>query len=46
MADLVFGLATTAVKETVNIAKSAIKEEKKLQKSVQRDLMLISDEFE
>uniref|UniRef100_K3ZP12 NB-ARC domain-containing protein n=1 Tax=Setaria italica TaxID=4555 RepID=K3ZP12_SETIT len=46
MADLVLGLAKSAVKETVNIAKSAIEEEKQLQKSVQRDLMLVSDEFE
>ncbi|XP_066334563.1 disease resistance protein Pik-2-like [Miscanthus floridulus] len=46
MADLVFGLAKTAVNATLCMAKSAIEEEKKLKKSVQRDLMLISDEFE
>ncbi|CAL5050834.1 unnamed protein product [Urochloa decumbens] len=46
MADLVFGLAKTAVSGTVAIAKSAIEEDKKLKKSVQRDLLLISDEFE
>jgi hypothetical protein len=46
MADLVFGLAKTAVNATVSMTKSAIEDEKKLKKSVQRDLMLISDEFE
>ncbi|TVU24309.1 hypothetical protein EJB05_26739, partial [Eragrostis curvula] len=46
MADLVFGLAKSAVKETVNIARAAIEEEKNLKKSVQRNLMLISDELE
>ncbi|CAD6256379.1 unnamed protein product [Miscanthus lutarioriparius] len=46
MADLVLGLAKSAVKETANLAKSAIEDEKKLRKSVQRDLILISDEFE
>ncbi|KAK3140084.1 hypothetical protein QOZ80_5AG0395500 [Eleusine coracana subsp. coracana] len=46
MADLVLGLAKTVVNGTVIMAKSAIEEEEKLKKSVQRDLMLISDEFE
>ncbi|WVZ98179.1 hypothetical protein U9M48_043648 [Paspalum notatum var. saurae] len=46
MADLVLGLAKSAVEGTLTMARSAIEEEEKLQKSVQRDLMLISDEFE
>ncbi|CAO2141470.1 unnamed protein product [Urochloa humidicola] len=46
MADLVFGLAKSAVEGTLTMARSAIEEEEKLQKSVQRELMLISDEFE
>ncbi|KAF8673366.1 hypothetical protein HU200_048929 [Digitaria exilis] len=46
MADLVLGLAKSAVEGTLTIAKSAIEEEKKLKKNMQRDLMLISDEFE
>lgn len=45
MADLVLGLAMSAVEGTLTAAKSAI-EEKKLEKNIQRDLMLISDEFE
>ncbi|CAO2149430.1 unnamed protein product [Urochloa humidicola] len=44
MADLVLGLAKSAVEGTLTVAKSAIEE--KLKKSMQRDLMLISDEFE
>lgn len=46
MADLVLGLAKTAVEGTVDIARTAIEEEDKLQKSVKRDLILISDELE
>ncbi|WVZ50447.1 hypothetical protein U9M48_001699, partial [Paspalum notatum var. saurae] len=46
MADLVLGLAKSAVEGTLTAAKSAIEEEEKLKKSMQRDLMLISDEFE
>jgi hypothetical protein len=46
MADLVLGLAKSAVEGTLSAAKSAIEEEEKLKKNIQRDLMLISDEFE
>ncbi|RLN34813.1 hypothetical protein C2845_PM03G29920 [Panicum miliaceum] len=46
MADLVLGLAKTAVEGTVAIARTAIQEEDKLQKSVKRDLILVSDELE
>ncbi|CAL4983491.1 unnamed protein product [Urochloa decumbens] len=46
MADLVLGLAKSAVEGTLTMAKTALEEEAKLKKSVQRDLMLISDEFE
>jgi len=46
MADLVLGLAKTTVEGTVTIARLAMEEEAKLQKSVQRDLLVISDEFE
>ncbi|KAL6595406.1 hypothetical protein ACP70R_047746 [Stipagrostis hirtigluma subsp. patula] len=46
MADLVLGLAKSAVEGTVSMTKTAIEEEEKIQKSVKRDLMLISDEFE
>ncbi|TVU24997.1 hypothetical protein EJB05_27471, partial [Eragrostis curvula] len=46
MADLVFGLAKTAVEGTVTMVKSAMEEEERLKTSVRRDLMLISDEFE
>ncbi|WVZ50506.1 hypothetical protein U9M48_001752 [Paspalum notatum var. saurae] len=46
MADLVLGLAKTAVERTVMVAMSAIEEERRLHKNVQRDLILISDEFE
>ncbi|OQU83821.1 hypothetical protein SORBI_3005G183000 [Sorghum bicolor] len=46
MADLVLGLAKSAVEGTLTMAKSAMEEEAKLKKGVQRDLMLISDEFE
>nr|CAB3490287.1 unnamed protein product [Digitaria exilis] len=46
MADLVLGLAKTTVEGTVTMARSAMEEEAKLQKSVQRDLLVISDEFE
>jgi hypothetical protein len=46
MADLVLGLAKSAVQGTLTAAKSAIEEEEKLKKNMQRDLMLISDEFE
>ncbi|CAL4987157.1 unnamed protein product [Urochloa decumbens] len=46
MADLVLGLAKSAVEGTLTVAKSAIEEEEKLKKSMQLDLMLISDEFE
>nr|CAB3490317.1 unnamed protein product [Digitaria exilis] len=46
MADLVLGLAKSAVEGTLTAAKSAIEEEEKLKKNMQRDLMLISDEFE
>ncbi|CAO2146666.1 unnamed protein product [Urochloa humidicola] len=46
MAELVFGLAKSAVEGTLTMVKSAMDEEKKLHKSVQRDLMLILDEFE
>lgn len=45
MAELVLGLAKSAVEGTLTMANSAIEEEKKLQKSVKCDLMLISDEF-
>lgn len=38
MADLVLGLAMSAVEGTLTAAKSAI-EEKKLEKNIQRDLM-------
>ncbi|RLM73812.1 hypothetical protein C2845_PM15G10440 [Panicum miliaceum] len=46
MADLVLGLAKSTVEGTLSMVKSAIEEDKKLKKSVKRDLMLISDEFE
>ncbi|WVZ50492.1 hypothetical protein U9M48_001738 [Paspalum notatum var. saurae] len=46
MADLVLGLAKSAVEGTLTAAKSAIEEEEKLKKSMQRNLMIISDEFE
>lgn len=46
MADFVLGLAKSAVEGTVTMAKLAIEEEKKVTKSVQHDLVLISDEFE
>ncbi|KAF8700229.1 hypothetical protein HU200_034609 [Digitaria exilis] len=46
MADLVLGLAKTTVEGTVTMARSAMEEEEKLQKSVQRDLLVISDEFD
>ncbi|KAJ1256185.1 hypothetical protein BS78_K068200 [Paspalum vaginatum] len=46
MADLVLGLAKSAVEGTLSAAKSAIEEEKKLKESMQRDLMLITDELE
>lgn len=46
MADLVLGLAKTTVEGTVTMARSAMEEEVKLQKTVQRDLLVISDEFE
>ncbi|TKV99282.1 hypothetical protein SEVIR_8G032600v4 [Setaria viridis] len=46
MADFVLGLAKTAVEGTLNMAKSAIEEEKQLQKSVNQGLIVISDEFE
>ncbi|CAN6372128.1 unnamed protein product [Urochloa humidicola] len=46
MADLVLGLAKSAVEGTLTVAKSAIVEEEKLRKNMQRDLMFISDEFE
>ncbi|KAJ1276341.1 hypothetical protein BS78_05G207300 [Paspalum vaginatum] len=46
MADLVLGLAKSAVEGTLTAAKSAIEEEEKLKKTMQRDLMIISDEFE
>ncbi|PAN43123.2 hypothetical protein PAHAL_8G229500 [Panicum hallii] len=46
MADLVLGLAKTTVEGTVTMARSAMEEEDKLQKRVQRDLLVISDEFE
>ncbi|RCV39120.1 hypothetical protein SETIT_8G198300v2 [Setaria italica] len=46
MADLVLGLAKSAVEGTLTMAKTAIEEEKKFKKDVQRDLMLISDEFQ
>ncbi|CAO2142442.1 unnamed protein product [Urochloa humidicola] len=46
MAEFVLGLAKTAVEGTINMAKSAIEEEKKLQKSVKQGLIFISDEFE
>ncbi|OEL12710.1 hypothetical protein BAE44_0026271 [Dichanthelium oligosanthes] len=46
MADLVVGLAKTMVEGTVTMARSAMEEEATLQKSVQRDLLVISDEFE
>ncbi|XP_004979673.1 probable disease resistance protein RXW24L isoform X2 [Setaria italica] len=46
MADLVLGLAKTTVEGTVSMARAAMEEEEKLKKSVQRDLLVISDEFE
>ncbi|CAN6372953.1 unnamed protein product [Urochloa humidicola] len=46
MADLVLGLAKTTVEGTVSMARSAMEEEDKLKKRVQRDLLVISDEFE
>ncbi|WVZ50535.1 hypothetical protein U9M48_001778 [Paspalum notatum var. saurae] len=46
MADLVLGLAKSAVEGMLTAAKSAIEEEEKLKKGMQRDLMLIADEFE
>ncbi|CAN6372929.1 unnamed protein product [Urochloa humidicola] len=46
MADLVLGLAKSAVEGTLTMANTAIEKEKMLQKSVKCDLMLISDEFE
>ncbi|WVZ50526.1 hypothetical protein U9M48_001772 [Paspalum notatum var. saurae] len=46
MADLVLGLAKSAVEGTLTAAKSAIEEEEKLKKTMQRDLTIISDEFE
>ena len=46
MADLVLGLAKTVVEGTMTAVRSAMEEDEKLHKSVQRDLMLISDEFE
>ncbi|CAN6363468.1 unnamed protein product [Urochloa humidicola] len=46
MADLVLGLAKTTVEGTVTMARSAMEEEDKLKKTVQRDLLVISDEFE
>ncbi|KAJ1276332.1 hypothetical protein BS78_05G206500 [Paspalum vaginatum] len=46
MADLVLGLAKSAVEGTLTATKSAIEEEHKLKKSMQRDLVLIKDEFE
>ncbi|TVU20413.1 hypothetical protein EJB05_36620 [Eragrostis curvula] len=46
MADLVIGLAKTTVEGTVTMARAAMDEEDKLKKSVQRDLLIISDEFE
>lgn len=46
MTDLVLGLAKSAVEGTLTAAKSAIEEEEKHKKDMQRDLMLISDEFE
>ncbi|KAF8673290.1 hypothetical protein HU200_048846 [Digitaria exilis] len=46
MADLVLGLAKMTVQGTVTMAKSAMDDEAKLHKSVERDLVVISDEFE
>ncbi|KAJ1256895.1 hypothetical protein BS78_K276300 [Paspalum vaginatum] len=46
MADLVLGLAKSAVEGTLTMANTAIEKEKLLQKIVKCDLMLISDEFE
>ncbi|TVU20411.1 hypothetical protein EJB05_36618 [Eragrostis curvula] len=46
MADLVIGLAKTTVQGTVTMARAAMDEEDKLKKSVQRDLLIISDEFD
>ncbi|KAJ1275693.1 hypothetical protein BS78_05G155500 [Paspalum vaginatum] len=46
MADLVLGLAKTALEGTITIAKSAIEEDEYLKTTVKRDLRLISDEFE
>ncbi|KAF8700227.1 hypothetical protein HU200_034607 [Digitaria exilis] len=46
MADLVLGLAKTTVEGTITMVRSAMEEEAKLKKSVQRDLLVISDEFE
>lgn len=40
------GLAKSAVEGTLTMDRSAIEEEEKLKNSVQRDLVLISDEFE
>jgi hypothetical protein len=45
MADL-FGLAKTVVEGTMTRVMSAMADDERVQKSVQRDLILISDEFE
>ncbi|KAJ1256184.1 hypothetical protein BS78_K068100 [Paspalum vaginatum] len=45
MADLVLGLAKSAVEGTLTATKSAIEEEQKLKKSMQRDLHAASDEM-
>ncbi|CAO2149899.1 unnamed protein product [Urochloa humidicola] len=46
MADLVLGLAKSAVEGTLTAAKTAIDDDEKLKKGMQRNLMLISEEFE
>jgi hypothetical protein len=43
--EFVFGLAKSVVQSTLTMARSVMEEEK-VQKSVQRDLVIISDEFE
>ncbi|KAF8673287.1 hypothetical protein HU200_048843 [Digitaria exilis] len=46
MADPVLGLAKTTVEGTITMVRSAMEDEAKLKKSVQCDLLVISDEFE
>nr|CAB3504774.1 unnamed protein product [Digitaria exilis] len=46
MENLALGLAKTTVEGTITLVRSAMEEEDKLQESVQRDLLVISDELE